>query len=255
MSANYHTHTPRCNHAVGSEREYVQKALEAGLTILGFSDHTPYLFPGDYYSTFRMHPQELSGYVAAVESLKTEFAGSLEIHIGLEAEFYPAYFPKTLDFLREAGVEYLLLGQHFIGNEPYGSYSGRETTDESILEGYCRQVIAAMDTGAFTYIAHPDIIHFVGPQTIYRKWMGTLVREAKDHQIPLELNLLGLRENRNYPNSLFLELVAEENLPMVLGYDAHQPDHLTNTVQLTQAEALLNPFGIRLLPTVELKPI
>ena len=112
-----------------------------------------------------------------------------------------------------------------------------------------------MDTGAFTYIAHPDIIHFVGPRNIYRKWMGTLVREAKDHQIPLELNLLGLRENRNYPNSLFLELVAEENLPMVLGYDAHQPDHLTNTVQLTQAEALLNPFGIRLLPTVELKPI
>lgn len=46
MIANYHTHTPRCNHAVGSEEEYVQQALKAGIKILGFSDHTPYLFPG-----------------------------------------------------------------------------------------------------------------------------------------------------------------------------------------------------------------
>ena len=28
MKNNYHTHTPRCNHAVGSEEEYVEKAIE-----------------------------------------------------------------------------------------------------------------------------------------------------------------------------------------------------------------------------------
>ena len=36
MIANYHTHTPRCNHAVGSEEEYIQQALNAGMKILGF---------------------------------------------------------------------------------------------------------------------------------------------------------------------------------------------------------------------------
>ena len=41
MRANYHTHTPRCRHAVGSEREYIEQAIEAGMEILGFSDHTP----------------------------------------------------------------------------------------------------------------------------------------------------------------------------------------------------------------------
>ena len=55
MIANYHTHTPRCNHAEGAERSYVERALAGGLQELGFSDHTPYLFelPG-YYSTFRI---------------------------------------------------------------------------------------------------------------------------------------------------------------------------------------------------------
>ena len=27
MIANYHTHTPRCNHATGSEREFIEKAI------------------------------------------------------------------------------------------------------------------------------------------------------------------------------------------------------------------------------------
>ena len=91
MIANYHTHTPRCNHAQGSEQEYVDAALSAGLKILGFSDHTPYFFPGDYYSTFRMRPEELSGYVSTVSGLRDRYAGKLEIHVGVEAEIGRAH--------------------------------------------------------------------------------------------------------------------------------------------------------------------
>ena len=61
MIANYHTHTWRCNHAMGLEEDYVKAALDQGLQILGFADHTPYFFPGDYYSTYRMLPEELRG--------------------------------------------------------------------------------------------------------------------------------------------------------------------------------------------------
>ncbi len=50
MIANYHTHTWRCHHAKGTEREYVERAIEGGLKILGFSDHTPYPLPAGYYS-------------------------------------------------------------------------------------------------------------------------------------------------------------------------------------------------------------
>lgn len=252
MIANYHTHTPRCNHAVGSEREYIENALAAGLQTLGFSDHTPYLFPGDYYSTFRMHPEELSGYVATLQALREEYRDRIQLHIGLEAEYYSPYFPQTLDFLRQAGIEYLILGQHYAGNEPFGSYSGRETKDKAVLEVYVRQVISAMDTGRFTYLAHPDLIFFTGSRALYREWMGLLVREAKDHSLPLELNLLGIRDKRNYPNPQFLELVGEAGSPMVLGMDAHLPQSLLDKPQLTRAQELLDTYGIPLLSTVPL---
>ena len=36
MTANYHTHTWRCKHAVGTEQEYIENAIAHGLKILDF---------------------------------------------------------------------------------------------------------------------------------------------------------------------------------------------------------------------------
>lgn len=70
MIANYHTHTWRCMHASGTEREYVEKAIEGGLQILGFSDHTPMPYAGDYVSTVKMKPAQLEDYVNTILGLK-----------------------------------------------------------------------------------------------------------------------------------------------------------------------------------------
>ena len=50
MLANYHTHTKRCNHALGEDREYVEAAIKAGLKVLGFSDHCPFVFEDGHIS-------------------------------------------------------------------------------------------------------------------------------------------------------------------------------------------------------------
>ena len=69
ISANFHTHTFRCHHAEGTEREYIETALGLGMKTLGFSDHTPYFFDGDYYSGFRMDPEQLPDYVRTLTEL------------------------------------------------------------------------------------------------------------------------------------------------------------------------------------------
>mgnify|MGYP000697771308 CR=1 FL=1 len=45
---NFHSHTVRCQHAVGEEREYVEEAIKEGFEVIGFSDHSPYLFKNGY---------------------------------------------------------------------------------------------------------------------------------------------------------------------------------------------------------------
>ena len=251
MIANYHTHTPRCHHAAGTEEEYVQCALRAGLQTLGFSDHTPYPFPKGFVSSFRMAVEELPGYTNAVRSAQKQFAGQIDIHLGVEAEFYPDYFPDLLSLLRDNGVEYMILGQHMLGNEIGEPYLGIPN-DANGLERYCNQACDAMYTGLFTYFAHPDLVHFIGNPEVYRAKVRRLCRAAKHCNIPLEYNLLGLRGNRHYPNPLFWEVAAEENCPVLLGRDAHDPLHLLDTVTEEKALQFLSSVGLQPLEQVPL---
>ena len=255
MIANYHSHTTRCNHAKGTEAEFARLALERGLKIFGFSDHTPQYFPGDYYSFMRMRPEQLEGYCAAVRQLQKAYAGKLRIPLGLEAEYYPVTWKELLPRLQDAGIEYLILGQHWVGNEQNEPYTGHPTADEHVLKRYCHQVMEGLDTGVFSYLAHPDLMNFVGDRDVYRRHMKQLCRHARQTDIPLELNLLGIRSGRHYPNTEFFALAAEEGCKIILGMDAHEPKHIQETATEQAALEIIHRFGLQLLDTVELKPL
>lgn len=255
MIANYHTHTPLCFHARGTVQEYAQSAFDSGLKILGFSDHTPYRFPEGYYSYMRMYPEQLKTYVREVLDARKAFQGRMKILLGLEVEYYPGCWKETLSMLRDAGIEYFLLGQHWCGNEMGEPYNGRPTDQEEHLARYCNQVMDAMQTGLFTYLAHPDLLHFVGDDRIYRHHMARLCREAKSCGIPLELNLLGLATNRHYPDIRFWEAVAEENCPVVIGVDAHAPEAFADAETEARAREMVAHLGLNLLESVALRSI
>ncbi len=257
MIANYHTHTYRCGHAEGGDEEYVRQAVESGLTILGFSDHTPY----DYFDAeprsrpIRMKPEELPDYARSVHDLAEKYRDRIEIHLGVEAEYYPKYFPRLLEMLRENGVEYMILGQHFLGNEIGEPYSGRPTLDRKLLERYVSQTIEAMETGLFSCFAHPDLLRYIGSGKVYEQEMRRLCRAALQAEVPLEINLLGLREGRHYPNERFWRVAAEEGNPVILGCDAHRPEHVADVKSEETARALAERLGLSLLDTLPLRNI
>lgn len=256
MISNYHTHTWRCRHAVGTEEEYVERAIEGGIQTLGFSDHSPYWFTEDYYSTFRMFPEQLPEYVDTVLGLKQKYAGQIDIRLGLETEYYPALFPEFLRRLKDQPIEYLLLGQHYPGNEiGYTNVAMGTTDDQKLLEQYYSQVIDAVYTGAFSYVAHPDIFRFAGEDAAYRTQVRRLCRAVKACGIPLEINLLGIRDGRHYPNERFWEVAAEEGCKAVLGCDAHTPKDAWDPASEQKARELADKYGLELLPSIPLRSI
>ena len=91
MKANYHTHTPRCKHATGTDELYVQAAIRAGFDTLGFSDHTPWPYHSNYVSGIRMELDQFSEYVTSLRNLKEKYRDQLNILIGLECEYFPRY--------------------------------------------------------------------------------------------------------------------------------------------------------------------
>ena len=253
MIANYHTHTVRCTHAVGSEEEYVLAGIEAGLKILGFSDHAPYPFEGGCYSHIRMRPEELGAYTATVFALREKYKDLVQIPVGVEIEYFPRFWEEQLSMLRDHGIEYLLLGQHWAEYREGGHYSGKVTDREDLLAEYCRSACEAMQTGVITYIAHPDLFHYVGDEKVYERHMRKLCREAKGCDLPLEVNMVGMRNNRNYPNHRFWELAAEEGCRAILGNDAHDPRALLDTETMAQARIWVEALGMELLETVPLQ--
>lgn len=255
MIANYHAHTPRCRHAEGREEDYVNRAVECGLQIMGFSDHTPYWFPGEYYSTFRMYPDQLQDYCDTVVALKKRYVNQIQLHLGLEVEFYPAYFDDLMARLRDTPVEYMLLGQHFVGDEIGEHYSGWFTDQKELLVRYVDQTIQAMQTGLFTYFAHPDLLNIQVEDDFYRAQMRRLCREAKSCNMPLEINLLGMRVGKNYPDIRFWETAAEENCIAILGCDAHRVEAVCCPEEERVALDMAQRLGLTVLEMVDLRPI
>ncbi len=251
MLHSYHNHTYRCNHASGSEKEFIEKAIAAGIKTLGFSDHAPMPFDNGYYSHFRMKLDETEGYIKTLESLRDEYKNDIKIRIGFEAEYYPDVFPRMIEFLSDYPYEYLLLGQHALGNEQHDHYCVHKSNDKTHLSRYVDQVIEGLSTGQFLYLAHPDLLNFVGDDDFYRAEMRRLCRSAKENDIPLEINVLGMREGRNYPNFEFWKIAAEQGCTAILGQDAHHVSDVTAPETEQRAVGLTRKVGINIIQSLE----
>lgn len=255
MKYNYHTHTVRCKHAVGAEREYIENAIEAGFEILGFSDHSPQFFEDGYVSGMRMLPSEAEEYIACIKGLADEYKNEIKIYAGFEAEYFPESFQRLQQLCRSIGADYLIMGQHFLDRENGGLYFGSPTSDRRVLAAYVDQVLEGVSTGSFSYIAHPDICNFCGDSKAYEEEITRLCREAKRLSVPLEINMLGYSSARHYPSEKFFKTAKSVGNDFVIGCDAHAPQSLINTALQNEVLQLAECWGISPAERIELKKI
>ena len=254
MKTNYHAHTHRCGHARPDERSYVETAIREGFQIFGFADHVPQPYPNGFRSGMRMQPEDTEDYVSTLTALKEEYRGEIDIHVGFEAEYFPALFDDLLRMLEPYPYEYLVLGQHVLDREdtPGCYWSGWRTEDKAILSHYVDQCAEGLNTGAFSCFVHPDVFHFVGDDATYRAEARRLCREAKSCGVPLEFNLLGYGTHRHYPTRAFWEEAAAVGNKVILGWDAHDADWLKQPQMELDADAYLRELGLTRIETLTL---
>ena len=250
MFANYHTHTKRCHHASGEDREYVEAAIAAGIKVLGFADHCPWVFPDGYISEIRMTPAETDGYFQSLSDLRKEYAGDIRIYIGFEAEYIPELMEAQDRFLADYPVDYMILGQHSWAPENHSEYTGSPTGDLSLLERYTDLVIEGMETGRYTYLAHPDVIYYTGDTADFDRNMARICQWLKENDSPVEINLLGLGGNRNYPSERFLKTAGSMGCKAILGCDAHIPSALADTALAERGMKLAEKYGLSLIDRI-----
>ena len=259
MTANYHTHTSRCGHASGSDREYIEAAIKAGFKCLGFSDHTPMLaFEPDYgIQGYRMPVEAASDYFSSLRKLKEEYKNDISIYIGFEAEYYKNVFERYIQWQHELGCEFLIQGQHQYpaGENEELLYSGSPTKEPEHLRSYFDMLRLGQKSGKFSYIAHPDVINFVGDVKIYCSEVRRFCEEMKEAGMPLEYNLLGFSTKRHYPTDRFFKIAAEVGNKIVIGCDAHSPNVFEDAEGLKRCIEKTESLGLEIVSHVELIPV
>ena len=121
-----------------------------------------------------MTPAETEGYFRSLTELKQEYSRDIKIYIGFEAEYIPQLVEAQDKLLADYPLDYMIMGQHFNDPEYDGAYMGAPVYEESLLIQYVDRIIEGMESGRYRYIAHPDLIRYMGGSEEYEKHMTRL---------------------------------------------------------------------------------
>jgi len=227
MRIDLHNHTTRCNHATGTVDEYIQRAIEIGIDIFGFSEHAPMDFDGGY----RLPLSDMQAYIDEILQAKERYKGEIEILLGFEVDWLPGHMqPDVLN----ANVDYLTGSVHFIDKwsfdnpEFIGGWSERDT--DEIWRAYFEATEEMVKSKQFDIVGHLDLIKVFKylPQKDIRVLSKNALKAIKEANMVIELNGAGLRKpiKELYPSPDLLEVIYELNIPITFSSDAHAVEQI-----------------------------
>ena len=245
---DYHVHTSRCGHAGGEMRAYVETALARGLREIAFTDHVPlYFLPGDDPDPgIAMTRAELPGYVEEVHALSEEFAGRIDVLLGLEADYAEGHEAVLKEILAAHEWDVVLGSVHWVKGDwidaPHsGARHEREGTE--VLWGeYYRLLAKAAATGLFDVLTHFDLPKKFGhrrPASLTHA-ESQAVEAARAAGVAVEVSSAGLRKaiGEEYPAPPLLTSLVKEGVPIVFSSDAHAPAEVAWGREAIEAAAL-----------------
>jgi len=241
---DYHSHTPLCRHAEGTPEAYVDAALRQGLAEYGVSDHGP---SPNLDDDWRMAVEELPEYLQWVEEARRHAGPDLPVRLGLECDFLPGE-ESWLDTLRgRADWDYWIGSVHYIADDwavddPRIAFRIGETGVEETWGLYWKCYLAAVRSGRFEIMGHPDLVKKFGqrPAGDLRRYYEPVVEAMADVGCACELNTAGWHKEcgEAYPAAEFLALCAEAEIPLVLSSDAHAPEEVARDFSQARNMAL-----------------
>jgi histidinol-phosphatase (PHP family) len=258
MIADYHVHTPYCGHAKGKTIDYVHAAIAAGIQEIGFSDHL-----GRYYLTkpqknrfwdWGMDERNVGRYVAELLDLREIFHDRIAVKIGLEVDYIEGAEELIGPLVNRYPVDFLLGSVHCLpqlGWQHLAHYA--KAADTSVIyKEFFRVARAAIESGVFNALAHPDFIwryvDWPKERELPLEGVAGLVECAAKTNMAIEINAnayLWSRENdvtAGDPFDTLLDRISAHNVPVSLGSDAHDPSMVGKF--FPQIIALLKQKGI-----------
>lgn len=224
---DYHTHTARCGHAVGSAADYVEAARSLGLSGIGISDHLPLLHTTDPAVTMGL--DELPAYVAEVQEQKARYPGY--VYLGIEADYCRETIQDVVELLRTYPFDYVIGSVHFLDgwgfDDPSRVIEFEKRDVDEIYRAYYARLEEAAGQGVFTILGHLDLVKKFGhrPVASLEPEIERVALQMARRGVVAEINTSGLHKPvaEIYPSAQVLAILQKSGVAVTFGSDAHAP--------------------------------
>lgn len=213
---------------MGAPTEYAAVAEARGLRGITLTCHCP--LPDGMSSNVRMDPEQYDDYVALVAVAREEYAGRVDVRLGLESDYYPGVEP-WLEKLHALHPLSHVLGSVHPQVPDYRDiyFKGDWFAYQQI---YFDHLARAAETGLYDTLAHPDLIKNESPDEWDLARILPFIERSLDRiaasGVAMELNTSGRQKRipEFNPGLTMLGLMHQRGIPVVLGADAHQPERV-----------------------------
>lgn len=250
----YHIHNEICKHSTNKLNEIVAYALKHNYKELYFTEHPP-IDKKCFYQRRRATYPEVKNLVNNINKVNKKYKGKLHIYFGYEIEFNKADRSFVRRYKKDPYAQFFIFGNHFYGSifdikklpAPLVMHT---TKTLSQLKEFDENNKAAMSSGLFSWVAHPEIF-----LNSYKKWdvhakhvCNNIIKWAIKYKLPLAFNVNFLswetKSEWHYPCKHFWKLVAKTNIPVIIEADTHDI-HTFKEKWLEKARKLALSWGLK----------
>ncbi|MFW9930709.1 MAG: histidinol-phosphatase HisJ [Candidatus Thorarchaeota archaeon] len=246
---DWHTHNLLCSHAIGSIEDYVTKAIEKGLDLIGISDHFTYEclkgIESIPYEEYAMKIEDLDPYISSVLNLKKKYHAKIDIKLAFELDFienqvtvqkpYLEKFSKHLDYI--LGSVHILLRKGNLFAFDDSRFLKDYLLYENINEIYIEYYDTIQNMINSPYFSFDIVSHFDLPKKFNKRpedpklvadYEDMTLELIKKKDLAVEINTSGLRKKvgEQYPSNEIIKKLYDLDIPILLGSDAHHPDEV-----------------------------
>ncbi|WP_027092385.1 histidinol-phosphatase [Cohnella thermotolerans] len=233
-----HTHHVRCGHAEGSIEDYIRAAIEAGLTAIGISDHSPYFAHEEDHPNpgIAMARSEFARYVEEVLRLKERYRDKIEVLLGVESDFFPEHLEVYRDEYASYPFDYIIGSVHQTRGISIFNRNRWKKLDKSLhtdeKRHYYELIRQSARTGLFQVLGHIDAMKGYYPAFSdipgAEKEIDEALKAVAEEDIAIEINTSGKTKDVGgwYPSDAILERALHFGVDVTFGSDAHVPSRV-----------------------------
>ncbi|MGG3643651.1 histidinol phosphate phosphatase domain-containing protein [Bacillus gobiensis] len=255
---------------------YLLEALRKGIKEVGIVDHL-YRFTEtkQYYEKY-MHlgndqlgtlqktwlhqvmNQSISAFTNTIHQAKERWAEKgVTLRIGIEADYFESGEEELNNLLSLGKWDYIIGSVHFLDGWGFDNPEAKSLFDERNLEDLYDRFFKTVEKGIrsnlFHIFAHLDnlkLFNYRPDENLLVPYYHKIARALKETSTATEINA-GLYYRypvkEMCPSPLFLQILAQYEIPMTISSDSHFPDDLGNYAE--QNSQTLKQHGIKSIAT------